>query len=418
TLALMLMCISTATLHAQLSEVQFRFSDLIETCDPTVACFDIQLREGVANQNDGSIELADVNYRFYYPGEMMSFLSATSLIDSYSAPQIDYADVLGAESLDIFGDLFDGPQGLGFIDFFVEVDNNVNAISLNDEWVSTVQVCFTIDVPVNTTTRVINGVTVGFSDFCTQLIWALPWYGANQNLYLLSAVQSTEVQDGGGDNIASTIEDVFHMNWTTDDMSVPPLCESMYCVLDVELMEFEGKLLNENQSKLNWASASETDFSHYEIERRSISEERFVKVGEQEGARFSNERLEYSFLDDLPSFGNLFYYRLKMLDLDGSFEYSDIILIEREGKARINLFPNPAIRNKVTLAFDSESAYENIAYEIVQYNGQVLTQKSIQSDVQIGSNLIDIPLEDYADGYYFLRLVFDENAEVLSFQKM
>jgi hypothetical protein len=71
--------------------------------------------------------LADVNYRFFYPNNLMTFDYAYGVVPGYFNVDIDEAGPLGDEVLDLFGPAFDGTNGLGFADFTIQVDGNSNA---------------------------------------------------------------------------------------------------------------------------------------------------------------------------------------------------------------------------------------------------------------------------------------------------
>ena len=94
-------------------------------------------------------------------------------------------------------------------------------------------------------------------------------------------------------------------------------------VLPVELSSFTTNCEDELE-QLNWTSESEYRFDYYEIEK-SYDLEDFTSVGIIDAIGESITTQHYSF--DLPSTdeNTPVYYRLKMVDLDGSFEFSDII---------------------------------------------------------------------------------------------
>ena len=74
---------------------------------------------------------------------------------------------------------------------------------------------------------------------------------------------------------------------------------------------------------LKWYATFETNFKRYEIER-SIDGRTFYKIGEVAGRNLP----DYSFTDnDLPDANNV-YYRLKMIDIDGHFSTSKIVVVK------------------------------------------------------------------------------------------
>jgi len=98
--------------------------------------------------------------------------------------------------------------------------------------------------------------------------------------------------------------------------------------LPVELIGFSGNLEG-SWVKLNWQTASENNSSQFEIQR-SIDTQEWKSIGQIQSAGNSYNLLEYRFVDsDLPN-SEIIYYRLKQVDLDGQFEFSNTIAINQK----------------------------------------------------------------------------------------
>lgn len=112
--------------------------------------------------------------------------------------------------------------------------------------------------------------------------------------------------------------------------------------LPVKLISFYAKA-QDNQVQLTWQTSSETNSDGFDIERsengKDFEKIGFVKTESQNGN--SNEKLGYSFTDETPIEGNNFY-RLKQIDLDGKFVYSQIKSVKIEGQNSLKIYPNPA----------------------------------------------------------------------------
>ncbi|MBK8546788.1 MAG: T9SS type A sorting domain-containing protein [Saprospiraceae bacterium] len=115
--------------------------------------------------------------------------------------------------------------------------------------------------------------------------------------------------------------------------------------LPIELYDFSAEKVGEKRARLNWSSASEINASHFEIEK-SYDADNFEKIGEVKAAGNSQTLLLYEFYDDkiegLRS-KQILYYRLKMVDLDGTIEYSDIrgLNFGNDQSAGVSMYPNP-----------------------------------------------------------------------------
>ncbi|OQX88995.1 hypothetical protein B6D60_00360 [candidate division KSB1 bacterium 4484_87] len=96
------------------------------------------------------------------------------------------------------------------------------------------------------------------------------------------------------------------------------------------IVEFHGTA-GKNKVTLNWATLSEVNCKTFEIER-SLNNTNFKKIGSVRAAGNSTTRKEYAFEDrnifKTTSLSRTFYYRLKVIDTDGSFRlHSDVISI-------------------------------------------------------------------------------------------
>lgn len=97
-------------------------------------------------------------------------------------------------------------------------------------------------------------------------------------------------------------------------------------VLPIELLYFNADKATCHQNMLTWSTATETNNDHFDIESSSDGMN-FVKIKEIPGAINSMNTMSYSYLDPSPS-NSLNYYRLKQVDTDGLYKYSDIISVD------------------------------------------------------------------------------------------
>jgi hypothetical protein len=109
-------------------------------------------------------------------------------------------------------------------------------------------------------------------------------------------------------------------------------------VLPVTFVSFTGKHLD-NKILLQWITASESNSSHFEIER-SMDGVNFSTIGTVRAAGNSRQHITYNFAT-LAVQGNVHWYRLKQVDKDGKFIYSAIIVIRMNNDQSVLLLPNP-----------------------------------------------------------------------------
>lgn len=108
--------------------------------------------------------------------------------------------------------------------------------------------------------------------------------------------------------------------------------------IPVNLVSFKAKDLD-NGTQLDWVTASEINNEKFEIEH-SADGIKFSRIGTVDGSGTTSEEKSYQFFHRAPVSGDN-YYRLKQLDFDGGFEYSDIITINFESGDRLRVYPNP-----------------------------------------------------------------------------
>lgn len=154
----------------------------------------------------------------------------------------------------------------------------------------------------------------------------------------------------------------------------------------------------QGEIQLNWTTEIEIATDKFVIER-SQTGQNFESIAELSSMGSSTIGHEYVMNDPKPIIGDN-YYRLKIVDLDGSFNYSNIRLVRyKSGESIITVYPNPAVsRERITVKWlpraDEESTYLNI----VDVNGQNLHRKIIFE----GTNYIRLPY--LLDGVYYITV--------------
>lgn len=154
--------------------------------------------------------------------------------------------------------------------------------------------------------------------------------------------------------------------------------------LPVKLTNFNASR-SENQSKLLWNTSTEVN-SHLFIIERSIDAENYKEIGVVAAKGNSATLTQYTFMDLTPTINENNYYRLKMVDKDGSFEYSAIQIVSYTDGAVKNavlvssVYPVPA-KNEITAKF-SNDLKGNITYGIFDIAGnQIIDEQMISADL-------------------------------------
>ncbi|GAA4334759.1 hypothetical protein [Flaviaesturariibacter amylovorans] len=169
--------------------------------------------------------------------------------------------------------------------------------------------------------------------------------------------------------------------------------------LPVHLISFSGSKRN-NLAVLQWSSANEVDFRGYGVER-SLDGRNFGSVGFV-GARNEAGTMRYSFNDDLTMISTTrVFYRLKQLDLNGRYTYSNVIslaLDQSEARTEAIVLVNPVRTANVQLKVESAVAV-TARFTLVNPAGAVLAQ--YEYPVGQGVSTFKLPLPGFAaNGIY------------------
>ncbi len=177
--------------------------------------------------------------------------------------------------------------------------------------------------------------------------------------------------------------------------SVAPL---FYCgVLPITLESFTASLEGSSVN-LNWQISGNINISYFEIEH-STDGVNFYKIGTTD---FINDVSKYNFIHQSPDAGKNFY-RLKMVDIDGKFSYSNILLVNLNNSTenKLLIYPNPA-SSYMALQFNADSRQET-QISVFDNAGKKLIDKNIIAEK--GKNYLTIEdVKNFSDGVYLIRL--------------
>jgi hypothetical protein len=176
--------------------------------------------------------------------------------------------------------------------------------------------------------------------------------------------------------------------------------------LPVEIVEFYGKKIGNQQVMLNWLTASEVNIVHYDIER-SNDAARFKSLGTVNSKGNSIAKQLYEFKDMDAQIG-VNYYRLKINELNGNFHYSKVIAINLKADPSVfslAAFPNPTISDvQLRLELKEKSV---IHYTLTNAIGQLIMTKTDEL-LPIGEHNMWLKMRDLPNGIYFLNLTVGE----------
>lgn len=163
-----------------------------------------------------------------------------------------------------------------------------------------------------------------------------------------------------------------------------------FAALPLNFISFSVQKCIGNTVCLNWKTANEQNVSHFEIQR-SVDGRTFTAVATKAANNQSTNI--YNTADDIASLqsSGQIYYRIKQIDADGRFSYTNIQLVKLTDKITISIYPNPASdlvnivgwNNVVKMQF-----YDATGKQLKQWNA---AQSSIN-------------MSNYATGIYILKM--------------
>lgn len=172
--------------------------------------------------------------------------------------------------------------------------------------------------------------------------------------------------------------------------------------LPVELSSFTSKYLND-KVQLNWVTKTEINNYGFNVERK-VNDGQWNSLTFIEGHGNSNSPKEYSYSDkDLFAGGSKFRYRLKQVDTDGNYEYSDIVEIEiLPAKFELSQnYPNP-FNPSTTIQFSLPKATQ-LKINIYNMLGE-LVETLAEGTYEAGYHKVTFNASNFPSGIYIYRI--------------
>ncbi len=162
----------------------------------------------------------------------------------------------------------------------------------------------------------------------------------------------------------------------------------------VTLSNFSIQRSNSNEVSVSWQTQQEISSSRFEIER-AYDNANFEKIGSVLAAGYSNIVKAYTFSDKTNSSRNVSFYRIKMIDKDGIFSYSETKSVKGSlAKSDFVVFPNPCHGNaKITIT----ELNEPTEIQLLDVSGRL-----VKSITLINNNSTEI--NNLQKGSYFVRI--------------
>lgn len=183
--------------------------------------------------------------------------------------------------------------------------------------------------------------------------------------------------------------------------------------LPVEWLGFEAERLTEFNVQLDWATATEQESDYFAIQRMLEKETAFHTLGKITAAGNSIEPKNYSYIDaNAAQQGS--YYRIKQVDTDGSFSYSELRYVEASNSTHFTVFPNPT-SDALQLRLSGTTGSVDLQLRVVSAQGQIVLQQ--QRQLRSEQLLRIEEISTLSLGTYYLHLQWENQERSFPFIK-
>ena len=212
------------------------------------------------------------------------------------------------------------------------------------------------------------------------------------------------------DGVASLNIMAYKVSFAVDAIEVDPYSESyaftnsvtstpgLATTLPSNLLSFDA-FKKDEEVRLFWKSSNEVDFAGYEVEHSSDGLA-FSKIGSVPAN--SQAVNQYELTHSSPSSGHN-YYRLKMINRDGTYTYSMIATVVMPLMVKVKIAPNPAT-HFVRLTIPGINT-NSVPVKLINLQGQTIEMTALKA----GENIIDMDVRNIPSGNYWIELLWNGN---------
>jgi hypothetical protein len=165
---------------------------------------------------------------------------------------------------------------------------------------------------------------------------------------------------------------------------------------------------------LQWQTTSEEDVKHFVIERSSDGKA-YKAIGQVAAAGNSTTKKDYLFADQSPFVPANNYYRLVMVDADGNYKYSKILIVKFDGQVTTNMQLFPSYVKDVLQIQLPNGLNGNVNLMVIDMNGRVVKRSNLASDGSALSTTLDV--NNLVSGVYVLKAQAGNTSVISRFTK-
>ena len=220
---------------------------------------------------------------------------------------------------------------------------------------------------------------------------------------------SMALDDPANDNNVGANWETSTSQWPGSDGDLGTPGESNSAPAPITLASFTAKPMNNTSVELDWITSSEENNDYFNIEHSTNGRD-FITIDQVAGALNSTEVRYYSYMhEDAPTGMN--YYRLRQVDTDGAFSFSDVEAVRIGQQHKIEVLPTLAESSIQVLVADGLDREANV--EVYNVLGQMVAAELLER----GATQLEINVNDLQAGHYFVRLNNGQSADITRFIK-
>ncbi|MBS1563942.1 MAG: T9SS type A sorting domain-containing protein [Bacteroidetes bacterium] len=171
---------------------------------------------------------------------------------------------------------------------------------------------------------------------------------------------------------------------------------------------FTAENVNGN-AVLNWKTSEEINVDYYAVEH-STDGRNFTVIGTK-AANNSLTTNNYTYTHQSLAAG-IHYYRIRRVDRDGVYGFSEVKTVKISGVSAVQLRPNPVVGSTLTLAVSMQQRVPT-TIQIVSVDGKVMMKQNTQ--LQAGLNTIDMNVSNLPTGFYLVQLIMSDEVVTKKF---
>jgi len=194
----------------------------------------------------------------------------------------------------------------------------------------------------------------------------------------------------------------------TVDLTVDAGLTTLSTVLAVEMLDLTAR--HDSDKGINvvdWMTTKEVNSDFFSIERSIDGTEDFVEIGTERASGNTNSRTDYFYNDKDVEKSGTYYYRLRMVDLDGESKYSKVVSVNvvqdraKNQKVTLDVYPNPVLNQiNIDLVTEYDSKIDGGIYDAI---GQLI-KKVDNNSVTAGKTSMTMDVSELPAGTYLFRM--------------